>query len=171
MKIFITLVFSILILVSCQNQQTQKETTKKETISIEKQVNGVVYGKSINDDNITDATNLPSLLKSNNEKNLKLRGEVYEVCQGSGCWVEIEIGNGEIVHITFKDEAFTLPKDIAGKNAVISGIASTEIISVEMQKRIAKKEGLTQEKINNITEPLTEYYFEADGVTLIKEEL
>lgn len=166
MKTFITLIFSILIFISCENQQQQK--TNQETTIITNPVDGQVYGEAISNDNIISVEKLPLELKNINEKELKLVGKIDAVCQGSGCWADIEMGNGKIVHVTFKDEAFTLPKDIAGQTVTIEGIAKSEVISVEIQKRMAEEEGLSQKEIYDIKEPLTEYYFEAIGVTVIK---
>jgi len=171
MKILSILIISLILFASCENQPTQKEATANKVASIENQVKGVIYGIPIKDDNIISTIELPVLLKTDSEKELKLKGNVNAVCQGSGCWVDIEIGEGEIVHVTFKDEAFTLPKDIAGKTAVFSGVATTEVVSVKMLKQMAEEEGQSQEEINEITQPLTEYYFEADGLTLISEDL
>lgn len=168
MKTFISLLFSILIFASCENQQKQK--TSQETTNITNQVEGNIYGKAISNEGIISAEKLVQELKIIDEKELKLEGKVDAVCQGSGCWVNIDIGNGETAHVTFKDEAFVLPKDIAGQTAVIEGIAVTEVISVEMQKRMAEEEGMSQEEIDEITDPLTEYYFEAEGVTLKTED-
>jgi len=155
-----------MIFVSCENQQKQK--TNQETTDITNQADGTVYGKAISNEGILSADKLSLELKSTDEKELKLEGKIDAVCQGSGCWVNLDIGEGEIVHVTFKDEAFTLPKDIGGQTAIIEGIAITEVVSIEMQKRMAEEEGLTQTEIDEITEPLTEYYFEAVGVTVIK---
>lgn len=169
MKTFITLIFSLLIFISCENQQKQK--TNNLPTDITNPVDGKIYGEAISNENIISAEKLPLALKNNDEKELKLIGKIDAVCQGSGCWVDIDMGNGETVHVTFKDEAFVLPKDVAGQTATIEGIAVTEVVSVEMQKRMAKEEGLTQTEIDKITEPLTEYYFEAVGVTLKNSDL
>lgn len=166
MKTFITLIFSVLIFISCENQQQQK--TNPETTIITNQLEGNVYGKAISNEGIISSDKLSFELKNTDVKELKLEGKIDAVCQGSGCWADIEMGNGKIVHVTFKDDAFTLPKNIAGQTATIEGIAKSEVISVEIQKRMAEKEGLSQKEIDEIKEPLTEYYFEAIGVTVIK---
>ena len=111
---------------------------------------------------------LPIQLKEVEEISIKLKGQVNSVCQMSGCWFTLDIGNGETAHVTFKDEAFTLPKDIAGQTAVVEGYATKEETSVETLKRAAKSEGKTQEEIEAISQPVIEYYFEAVGVTIIK---
>lgn len=124
------------------------------------------FGASITSDNAMVASDLPLLLADKEEIEVKLVGNVAAVCQMTGCWVDVEIGDGEIVHVTFKDDGFLLPKDAAGKKAVIEGVATYEEISVNMLKHLAEDEGKTQEEIDAITEPAMEYTFVAKGVIL-----
>lgn len=166
MKTPILLVTLILFFASCENQQTQKQTVNTNTKNIE----GTIFGNEISDDNILSSEVLTEKLQDHKTIEIKLEGKIDAVCQGSGCWLNMDIGNGKTVHVTFKDEAFTLPKNIAGKKAVIDGIATTDIVSIEMQKKMAEKDGKTQAQIDSITKPLTEYYFEAEGVTMLNEE-
>jgi hypothetical protein len=80
--------------------------------------------------------------------------------------MDVDMGNGEIVHVTFKDDGFLLPKNAAGKKAVIEGVAAYEEIPVNMLKHLAEDEGKSQEEIDAITEPKMEYTFVAKGVIL-----
>jgi hypothetical protein len=164
MKTPILLIALIIFFASCENQQNQR------TNSDIKVVEGEIFGNKITENNILSSKLLSLQMKNNEPLELKLKGRINAVCQGSGCWLNMDIGNGETVHVTFKNEAFTLPKDITGKTAIIDGIAITEIVSVEMQKRMAQKEGKAQVEIDAITKPLIEYYFEAEGVTLLNDE-
>lgn len=166
MKTYLLVLASLLIFVSCENQPKEKSNSNKNIEVSGETVKGQVYGEAIGVEEIIAADQLSVLMKDDDELFLKLEGKVNAVCQGSGCWVDLDIGNNEIVHVSFKDEAFVLPKDIAGKTAVIDGLAATELVSVNMLKRIAKEDGKTQEEIDAITEPITEYYFEASSVTL-----
>ncbi len=167
MKTILTITISIIFLISCENQQKQIEESNNKTETIAKLVKGTVYGKPISEEYILSSEDLPNQLKEVEEISIKLKGQVNSVCQMSGCWLTLEIGNGETVHVTFKNEAFTLPKDITGQTAVIEGDATKEETSVETLKRAAKSEGKTQEEIDAISQPITGYYFEADGVTLV----
>jgi hypothetical protein len=84
----------------------------------------------------------------------------------SGCWMDLAMDDDEIIHVTFKDDSFLLPKDAAGKTAIIEGVATYEEIPVDMLKHMAEDEGKTQEEIDAITEPKLEYTFVAKGVIL-----
>ena len=124
------------------------------------------FGEIISTDNASPANELPALLEGKETIVVKLTGEVKSVCQMSGCWMDVDIGDGEIVHVTFKDDAFVLPKNAAGKNTVIEGTATYEEIPVSMLKHLAEDEGKTQAEIDAITEPKLEYTFVAKGVIL-----
>lgn len=124
------------------------------------------FGEIITPDNALPAHDLPDMLEGKQNIELKLTGEVSSVCQMSGCWMDVEIGDGEIVHVTFEDDEFLMPKDAAGKTAVIEGIAVYEEIPVKMLKHLAEDEGKSQEEIDAITEPKMEYSFVAKGVIL-----
>lgn len=77
------------------------------------------------------------------EKEGKVSGTITQVCQGEGCWFNLDLGEDKFVHIYTKESSFSLPKDASGKNAIAEG------------KLIAKegKEG-------------KEYEFEATGVII-----
>lgn len=51
---------------------------------------------------------------------VRLEGKVQAVCQNKGCWLELAQG-GSAVHVTFEGYSFFLPKDAAGKDAVLEG--------------------------------------------------
>lgn len=98
----------------------------------------------------------------------KFKGKVLDVCQSKGCWMKLDLGDGEQAMVKFKDYGFFMPKDIAGKEVVINGKAFIEQMSVDEQQHYAEDGGATKEEIAQITEPKKTYRFEADGV-LLKE--
>jgi hypothetical protein len=124
------------------------------------------FGATITAEEALAATELPNLLAGKETIEVKLVGNVESVCQMSGCWMDVEIGDGETVHVTFQDDEFLMPKDAAGKKAVIEGVATYEEIPVSMLKHLAEDDGKTQAEIDSITEPAMEYTFVARGVIL-----
>ena len=127
------------------------------------------FGTTISAEEALAATELPNLLAGKETAEVKLVGNVESVCQMSGCWMDVEIGDGEIVHVTFKDDGFLMPKDAAGKKAVIEGVATYEEIPVSLLKHLAEDDGKTQAEIDAITEPAMEYTFVAKGVILLED--
>lgn len=126
------------------------------------------YGSLITPDSTIDATTL--LLEMGNAPTYetKVKGKIVDVCQKKGCWMNIDIGNGEYMRVIFRDYAFFVPKDIIGKEAIIQGVAKFESVSVEDQKHLLEDAGESKEKIDAIVEPQNELEFEAVGVLISK---
>ena len=96
----------------------------------------------------------------------KFLAKVLDVCQAKGCWMRLELNNGEEAMIKFKDYGFFVPKDITGREVVVNGNAFVNEMSVEEQKHYAKDGGKSDAEIAKITEPKKTYGFLADGVLL-----
>jgi len=54
-------------------------------------------------------------------RTIRLEGTVKEVCQGRGCWVEVE-ANGASFMARSLDETVLLPRDCKGRKVVVQGI-------------------------------------------------
>lgn len=93
-------------------------------------------------------------------------GRVKEVCQVKGCWMTLQLNDGEETMVRFKDYAFFMPRDINGKNVIVEGLAFVEEMSVDDQKHYAKDAGASQEEIEKITKPKKTFGFEASGVEI-----
>lgn len=161
--------FTISLLVflgSCCNLDDKKAHEEKHEIAVAPASSIGNFGEVITTDAATPVASLPELLNDKKSIEVKLIGDVAAVCQMSGCWMDLSLPDDEIVHVTFKDDAFLLPKDAAGKTAVIEGVVTYEEIPVDILKHMAEDEGKTQDEINAITEPKLEYTFVAKGVIL-----
>lgn len=100
---------------------------------------------------------------------IKVTGTVQEVCQKKGCWITIASDKPGIepMRVTFKDYAFFMPKDLAGKRVVIDGFAFVDVTPVEDLRHYAEDAGKSAEEIAAITEPKREVAFEAAGVLIL----
>ena len=56
---------------------------------------------------------------------IRLEGTVKAVCQGMGCWVEVQEPGGASFIAKSLDESVLLPKDCAGKRIVVQGVVMT----------------------------------------------
>ena len=167
----ILLAFTILgILASCNCEGDQSSEADKGEEPHKNAVRPTAstgnFGEVISTDGAREAAELPALLEGKETVEVKLTGNVDAVCQNMGCWMDVSMGDGQIVHVTFQDDKFLLPKDAAGKQTVFEGVATYEEIPVNMLKHLAKDEGKSQEEIDAITEPKMEYTFVARGVIL-----
>lgn len=96
----------------------------------------------------------------------KFVGVVKEVCQAKGCWMKVALDDGEVAMVRFKDYGFFMPKDIAGKEVVVNGLAFVEEMSVDDQRHYAEDAGKSVDEIAKINQPKRTLGFEADGVLL-----
>lgn len=130
-----------------------------------------VFGNWVDESNVGTSKDMLILyngISKNDTLNTKFVGKVKEVCQAKGCWMKLELADGNEAMVRFKDYGFFVPKDIAGKNVVVDGSAFIDEMSVEDQKHYAKDAGAGQEELSMITSPKKTFGFEASGV-LIKD--
>jgi len=77
---------------------------------------------------MTEVTSLSDILVQKNDhvgQEFLVEGTAVEICQKKGCWMDIKDGE-DLITVRFKDYAFFMPKDGAGRNAKIQGIFSKE---------------------------------------------
>lgn len=163
--LFVVFIFAI---TAC-NQQVSKEQ-ETETGEQPALAGDGNYGKDFDMDKAVSSAELVSMLEYQNPVEANLRGKIVKSCKHTGCWMDIDLGGNETVHVTFADDAFTIPLDAAGKTAIFTGTGSREMVSVELLKAYAKDEGKSPEEIEAITEPGWEYTFIAEGVMLVDNE-
>lgn len=125
------------------------------------------YGKEISTEGAINTDQLMNKMDGKEEYSAKVEGKVLEVCQMKGCWMMMELPEGGSMRVKFKDYAFFVPKDIAGKTAIIQGKAFKVTTPVDELRHYAEDAGASEEEIAKITEPKTEIAFEAEGVILL----
>ncbi|MCS6979482.1 MAG: DUF4920 domain-containing protein [Flavobacteriales bacterium] len=124
------------------------------------------FGAAFSPDGAQSVSALPSILNQKDSVVAVFEGTIAEVCQKKGCWMTLDMGNGQVVRVTFKDYGFFVPKNAGGRKAILKGVASKEIISVEMLKHYAQDRGASKEEIEAIREPETEWSIVAEGVII-----
>lgn len=167
MKNILKILVLTLLLVSCKSngQETENKEVVKESIAY------ASYGNKINDENVMTINQMAETYKSmsvGDTINTKITAKVVEVCQAKGCWMTLNLENGEEAMVKFKDYAFFMPKDISGKEVILNGIAFVNEVPVDEQRHYAEDAGKSKEEVAAITEPKKTYSFEADGVLIPK---
>lgn len=165
-------VFSILFmsLVACNNEETSVE----ETTTNEKQEEEVAYasfGEEITADNVLSSEEMLVKykdLKAGDTIDVKFSGEIENVCQKKGCWMNVKLNGENSAFVQFKDYGFFMPFNSAESEAIVNGKAFISEVSVDELKHYAEDEEKSKEEIDAITEPEITFGFLADGV-LIKE--
>ncbi len=123
------------------------------------------FGERIDEESVISSTELVNTVAQRGSVEAKVAGEVTKVCAAKGCWMTMDVGGQEMM-VRFKDYGFFVPKDAAGKTAVVQGQATIDTVDVAMLRHYAEDAGKPKEEIEAITEPEVKLSFEAAGVIL-----
>jgi hypothetical protein len=121
---------------------------------------------------ITEGTNVPVLEAMKDPakytgKTIRLEGTVNEICQVKGCWMYLGEASKPVM-VKFKDYAFFMPKDGAGRTAIVEGTMAMKQETVEQTKHYLEDAG-KHEEAAKVTEGRRIYTFMAAGVALQKK--
>lgn len=153
---------------STNEQQEQISEEPEQEVVVESDVNS--FGEEITEEGAVTTENFLEQMGDKVSMDVKIKGNINAVCQKKGCWMNIDLGNGEEMKIRFKDYEFFVPKDAAGKTAIFEGFAYRDTLTVEMLQHYAEDAGEPEDSINAITEPEIVLSFEAFGVIIKDEE-
>lgn len=162
----ILIIFGVMLsVIACKTEDKKSEVAVVE----EDVVNYTSIGEVITADaakSIADMAEVYKAMHIGDTITTKMTGIVDAVCQKKGCWMKINLEDGEQVMVKFKDYGFFMPKDIAGKEVVLNGKAFVNEVPVDELRHYAEDAGKSAEEIAAITESKTTLSFEADGVLL-----
>jgi hypothetical protein len=170
-------IFATLIAVGCNKTMQASGSAKKEVSESEAyeafqkaKGDGKTFGEKVTvKDALTYDQMLEKLSKTEKMDNVKVMGTVEAVCKAKGCWMNIKSETDKpSMFVKFKDYAFFMPKDIAGKKVVMIGNAFKETTTVEELRHFAQDEGKSKEEIAKINKPKEEMKFMANGVLILE---
>lgn len=163
-----TLLFAAITLFAFSCNQSENKGTSEEMTVIDAQYD--YFGDTITYLNTAiGLETFETLMEENGTlEETMISGTVAEVCQAKGCWMNLDLPNGSMMKVKFKDYAFFVPKDIAGKEIVIKGAAALDTTTVEELRHYAEDAGKSEEEIAAINEPEIGYKFLASGVAVKK---
>lgn len=107
-------------------------------------------------------------LKKGDTVSVKFKSRIKDVCKKKGCWMKMDLADNKESFVRFKDYGFFVPLNADDSEAIVSGRAFLDVISVDELKHYAKDGGKSQEDIDKIKEPKVTYAFQADGVLIQK---
>jgi hypothetical protein len=99
---------------------------------------------------------------------VKFKSKINSVCKKKGCWMKMDLANNSESFVRFKDYGFFVPLNADNSEAIVSGRAFVDEISVAELQHYAKDGGKSQAEIDKITQPKITYAFQADGVLITK---
>jgi hypothetical protein len=153
MKKIFTIITILLVIIACKKESDNYRSFGKEVTAL----------NALEAESMTEKY---ETLKTNDSFDTKMIARVDEVCQMKGCWMKLNLEDGNQVMVRFKDYGFFMPKDIAGKEVIIEGKAFVKETSIEELRHYEEDAGKSAKEIALITAPKKTYAFEADGVLL-----
>lgn len=129
---------------------------------------GEWYGEKITTEGAVAINDAVAKLSEGNDKvDGKIKAKITEVCPKKGCWLKLELANGETAMVKMKDYGFFLPVAATGKTVVIDGELKMKTTSVAELKHYAEDAKKSKEEIAKITEPKKEIRVEAKGIVIV----
>ncbi|MBK7290457.1 MAG: DUF4920 domain-containing protein [Chitinophagaceae bacterium] len=98
----------------------------------------------------------------------KIKAKIVEVCPNKGCWLKLELENGETAMVKMKDYGFFLPVAAKGKTVVIDGEVKMKTTSVAELKHYAEDAKKSKAEIDAITKPEKEVRVTAKGIIIVE---
>lgn len=104
---------------------------------------GTLYGTALATGEITPLASILSAPQTFADRTVKTEGTISAVCQRRGCWMELRAdSDSRVIRVPMAGHAFFLPRDVAGKHAVIEGRVIMQELSPE-QRAHFESEGAT----------------------------
>ena len=91
-----------------------------------------LFGQALSNAELTPLAQITADPSGFAGKQIKTEGEIQQVCQRMGCWMEMRSPDGPAVRVPMYQHSFFLPKDVAGRHATIEGtVALRELPQAE----------------------------------------
>ena len=129
-------------------------------------VKGMTFGEKISDAKALPANEVVTYFEKDRKGDVKVTGEVIEVCKAEGCWLRLKTNDGSML-VKMKDHAFLVPLSLVGKTVEVEGPGSMKETSVDMLKHYAEDAGKSQAEIDAITQPKKEVVLQAKGLAVL----
>ena len=130
----------------------------------------LAYGEEITPDEAMSTADFIAALGDEAMMEGKVAASINACCQKKGCWMTVNLDNGDEMRVTFKDYGFFAPMNSSGAPVIMQGKAYYDTVSVDMLKHFAEDEGKPQEEIDAITEAEVSLAFEATGILVEMSE-
>jgi hypothetical protein len=130
---------------------------------------GDAYGAKIKAKGAKPIAEVVSKLETETKiEDVKVKAKILEVCPNKGCWLKLELPNGNQAMVKMKDYGFFVPLAAKGKEVVIEGEASMKTTSVKELRHYAEDAKKSQAEIDAITQPKKEVNILAKGIVVVE---
>ena len=126
---------------------------------------GMVYGSKPDTTTLMQASKLEDFMGKKTRITTAIAGKVISVTKSKGGWFEIDAGKGRVIAAHFYNAGVTIPKELAGRTVIISGIAAKQFIADDLQHLAGDTvTGKKQHKVK--TDPKRIVTFEVKGLVV-----
>jgi len=132
---------------------------------------GEWYGEKLTADGAVALTDVAKKLANNGGEgtiDTKVKAKIVEVCPKKGCWLKLELADGQTAMVKMKDYGFFLPLAAKGKMVIVDGEVKMKTVSVEELKHYAEDAKKTKEEIEAINKPEKEVRVTAKGILVVE---
>jgi len=126
------------------------------------------YGEKISTDGAVALNTVAAKLSGTEAIETKVKAKIVDVCPNKGCWLKLELENGETAMVKMKDYGFFLPLAAIGKTVVIDGEMKMKTTSVSELRHYAEDAKKSKEEIAAITQPKKEVSVLAKGIVVVE---
>lgn len=100
---------------------------------------GNVFGDPLSDRETTPLATIAAAPDEFAGQVVKTEGEITQVCQRMGCWMEMRSEGAPAIRVPMAGHSFFLPKDVAGRHAVIEGEVAVRELSDGEREHLASE--------------------------------
>jgi len=127
------------------------------------------YGEKVNPEGALNLVDVATKLEGGSEfGDTRIKAKIVEVCPKKGCWLKLELPDGNTATVKMKDYGFFLPLAAKGKTVVIDGEPKLKTTSVAELKHYAEDAKKSKEEIDAITQPQKEIRIMAKGIVIVE---
>ncbi|WP_081867570.1 DUF4920 domain-containing protein [Hymenobacter sp. IS2118] len=145
---------------------TEEEAEQGASSNVVPAAAGQTFGAAITPAGALPMSAIATALGTRDSAQVKLTGRASAVCQAKGCWMTLATADGKQMRVRFKDYAFFVPKDLTGRNVVVSGWAHRSTVTKADLQHYARDAGKSSQEIAAITQDEQQLTFMADGVLI-----
>ncbi|SEO87783.1 protein of unknown function [Mucilaginibacter gossypiicola] len=110
---------------------------------------GMVFGEKPDTITLMQASKLETFMGKKTRITTAITGKVIKVIKEKGGWFELDAGKNRVIGAHFTNAGINLPKQLAGRTVIISGIAAKQFIADDLQHMAGDTvSGKKQHKVN-----------------------
>lgn len=166
------LLLPVLLLAACA-QDEPAASAEEDTLALNDELVadlGTVVGEDPGDGPVVFVEEVVMHPEQYEHAPVRVAGTISEVCQVAGCWFTFQNDAGLAFRVSVPHDgdgyAFTFPKDVAGRSAVVAGTLAVEETDVETLRHLAEDRGASEEELAAITAPERTLVLNATGARL-----